>query len=452
MVKTVEISGAEVKVEKLGGQNVAVKNLGSAPIYASIQPNITAGADNVVEIPAGAGEVVLDANGTLYLLGNGKVQCTGTNYASPNFKLPSSSSGEGGKTVAGSTAYMLDNAVDYPIVDLRLYGKSTQTQYSGKNLLNNIGTSVEVEGVSFTINNDGTIKVTGTATRQVYVIINSAQPLIVGEKYILSGCPEGGWHDKYRLNVRFGEAGAYEYFFDTGNGLEFTALESTVFVYFEVFANVPVDFIVYPMIRLASITDNTYEPYVGGIPSPNPEYPQDIVSIGDSGAVKVSTNNGDDLSFTATITSALPLCGIPVDTDGNYTDSAGQQWICDELIYNADGTGKVVKRTAKIDSYNGETVAEPYLSTMGSLTTGATVICALNTPQEIDLTAEEMAQLEAFQTFDGVTNISNDGGADMQIKYCTNVALSEYEKPVIDGLKKQINELKTAVLSLGGNV
>lgn len=36
------------------------------------------------------------------------------------------------------------------------------------------------------------------------------------------------------------------------------------------------DTIIYPMLRLASIEDDTYEPYTGGIPSPNPEYPQEI--------------------------------------------------------------------------------------------------------------------------------------------------------------------------------
>lgn len=98
MIKTVTLTGSEVKVTDLGGQNAAVKNLGSGSIYVSTKPNITAGADNVIEIPAGAGEVVLDANGTVYIVGTGKVQCTGTPYAVPNFKLPSSSSGGGGGT------------------------------------------------------------------------------------------------------------------------------------------------------------------------------------------------------------------------------------------------------------------------------------------------------------------------------------------------------------------
>ena len=98
MIKTVTLTGSEVKVTDLGGQNAAVKNLGSGSIYVSTKPNITAGADNVIEIPAGAGEVVLDANGTVYIVGTGKVQCTGTPYSTPNFKLPSTSSGGGGGT------------------------------------------------------------------------------------------------------------------------------------------------------------------------------------------------------------------------------------------------------------------------------------------------------------------------------------------------------------------
>lgn len=96
MVKTVNLNGGEVKVEGLGGHNTVVKNLGGGAIFASAYPEITEGADNVVEIPAGSGEVVLDTNGTIYLFGSGKVQCTGTDSAVVNFKQPSSSSGGGG--------------------------------------------------------------------------------------------------------------------------------------------------------------------------------------------------------------------------------------------------------------------------------------------------------------------------------------------------------------------
>jgi hypothetical protein len=46
------------------------------------------------------------------------------------------------------------------------------------------------------------------------------------------------------------------------------------------------------------------------------------------------------------------LCGIPVASGGNYTDSTGQMQCCDELVYNADGTGKIIKHVGKI-VFNG---------------------------------------------------------------------------------------------------
>ena len=39
------------------------------------------------------------------------------------------------------------------------------------------------------------------------------------------------------------------------------------------------------------------------------------------------------------------LPGLPVDSDGNYTDSNGQQWICDEMDF---GRGKYVQRIEKL--------------------------------------------------------------------------------------------------------
>ena len=87
-----------------------------------------------------------------------------------------------------------------------------------------------------------------------------------------------------------------------------------------------------PMLQRGDkLTD--YEPYTGGIPSPNPDYPQPINSIGDSGGVDVVVSGNNGNSQTLTINTPNGLCGIPVDTSGNYTDSAGQQWVCDEIDF-----------------------------------------------------------------------------------------------------------------------
>lgn len=45
------------------------------------------------------------------------------------------------------------------------------------------------------------------------------------------------------------------------------------------------------MIRPSTITDDTYEPYTGGIASPNPSYPQDIKNTGDNGFVNEKVQN-----------------------------------------------------------------------------------------------------------------------------------------------------------------
>ena len=47
---------------------------------------------------------------------------------------------------------------------------------------------------------------------------------------------------------------------------------------------------------------------------------------------------------TATI-PVTDFAGIPVTSGGNYTDSNGQQWICDEVVKYADGSGEKVKNT-----------------------------------------------------------------------------------------------------------
>lgn len=112
MIKIVEISG-EQKVECPSGQNTIVKNLGTNVIYASAEP-IT--ENNAAEIAPGAGEVIYDTNGTVYLSGEGRVQLTGTNYSTVNFKIPSiigtTSSYDVMPIMDGITGYFIPETID----------------------------------------------------------------------------------------------------------------------------------------------------------------------------------------------------------------------------------------------------------------------------------------------------------------------------------------------------
>ncbi len=75
------------------------------------------------------------------------------------------------------------------------------------------------------------------------------------------------------------------------------------------------DVTIYPMIRLASVTDDSYEPYVGGIPSPNPDYPQEIKSVVEP-VVKVT---GKNLLNATLQTKTVEGVTCTANGDGTYT-------------------------------------------------------------------------------------------------------------------------------------
>ena len=55
-----------------------------------------------------------------------------------------------------------------------------------------------------------------------------------------------------------------------------------------------------------------------------------------------------EVGVEQTIAFPYTLRGIPVNSGGNYTDADGQQWVCDTIQVNADGTGKLVQRCVEI--------------------------------------------------------------------------------------------------------
>lgn len=70
-----------------------------------------------------------------------------------------------------------------------------------KNKLVNTATTSSGNGVTFTVNSDGTISTSGTATTNInYYYIARGVPKLSG-KMILSGCPQGGANNKYKIDI-----------------------------------------------------------------------------------------------------------------------------------------------------------------------------------------------------------------------------------------------------------
>ena len=121
-------------------------------------------------------------------------------------------------------------------------------------------------------------------------------------------------------------------------------------------------------------------------------------------------------SITTTTPNGLP--GIPVDSGGNYTDASGQQSACDVKDY---GTGKYTQMVGHIESYNGENITTPYMSTTGQLSTGAEVYYVLDEPVVTDISADELAAYRALHTYDGSTVISTpEDVTGIEVRYVAN--------------------------------
>lgn len=86
--------------------------------------------------------------------------------------------------------------------------------------------------------------------------------------------------------------------------------------------------------------------------TPTPDAPVPIVSAGDSGTIAVTLSDGNGKMQTLTLPTPNGLPGVPVTSGGTYTDSTGQQWVCDEVDLTR---GVRVQRVYKVD-VDGENV------------------------------------------------------------------------------------------------
>jgi hypothetical protein len=156
-------------------------------------------------------------------------------------------------------------------------GHTEQKSYSGKNKFTyNRPANTTKNGISIVYNEDGSITFNGTCTDWFFVNLNYAGDTkhLPNGKYIFSG--GGAANTVYcRLYVDGTKCDSHE-------NKEFEITDSVVkdYVRLEVLNGAVLNNVtLYPMIRPVG-TDETYEPYVGGIASPNPSYPQALVSYG----------------------------------------------------------------------------------------------------------------------------------------------------------------------------
>lgn len=198
---------------------------------------------------------------------------------------------------------------------------TTQGSTTGKNLLPYPykNTTKTDSGITWTDNNDGTITVDGTnnsSSTVYFTCVGSSSPfgisLIAGTYTISLGvasnvrctCAE---YENIQNVVALINAGSSK--------TTFTLSEDKVVTFaLAVNAGLSVDNVkIRPM--LVSGTDDTYEPYTGGIPSPNPNYPQNIHVVKGNNTVEVCGKNLYNGTYSA---------GKGINSSGNEYSTTGQ--------------------------------------------------------------------------------------------------------------------------------
>lgn len=130
-----------------------------------------------------------------------------------------------------------------------------------KNLLQNTATSQTVNGVTFTVNEDGSVTCNGSPITVAVLYVNNNIKLPEGT-YILNGSPQGGqWQKNFKLDLCTVDDKWYS---DVGDGTEFNITNFILkFVRIVIYPDYTCNNLTfYPMIRKADIKDNTYEPYI----------------------------------------------------------------------------------------------------------------------------------------------------------------------------------------------
>lgn len=207
---------------------------------------------------------------------------------------------------------------DYPqeIVSVGDDGEIEVDVYGG-NLIDTNKTG-ELNGITWTANDDGSITIDGTATNTVSIYFNSVKT-VKGEKYYLFTLSDQDLTglEMYLQMFTATDAEPVIKFNKTKNVVVKTITETVTYdTRIRIASGVTLsNATLYPMISRAELTAlSEFEPY---------KQPQSLI---------VSMPNG--------------LPGIPVSSGGNYTDENGQQWVSDEVDFKR---GKYVKRVYQMD-------------------------------------------------------------------------------------------------------
>ena len=260
-------------------------------------------------------------------------------YAAANHVHPMSS-------VYESAQDALNKAVKTPILtgsaisaENTLANAVTPFKVESKNLIpfpyysGGTGSSITDNGITYTVNSDGSIRADGTATAaSLFMLISTGKSLLLSKNktYTLSGCPAGG-NSNYYLFLQ--TTNYTESYLDNGNGVTFIPQNTNYYLIIRVATGATLnDVTFYPQLEVGD-TATSYSPYVadgtaatvtacGKNLLPFPYYQGGAGTVVTSNGVTMTVNadgtitcagtaTGDvRFNFTNLVTSGIPNIGL----------------------------------------------------------------------------------------------------------------------------------------------
>ena len=234
---------------------------------------------------------------------------------------------EQGESIDGINAEI--DSIDAEIADMN-------NVLGAKNILPNSAKTVTSNGITFTVNANGTVKATGTATADAILVLSSSFYVGQGKKVILSGCPSGGSTSKYYIQMTNanGTTGKGN---DIGNGVTITADANNLGCRIIIKSGQALGTsgkTFSPMVRLFTIKDSTYVPYV----PTNKQLQDTIDALVKTEYYELTTRNGNTApNIISSVNSNFFSAGYLTITRvgkqitvhfGGITTKSGNDWIC----------------------------------------------------------------------------------------------------------------------------
>ena len=187
-----------------------------------------------------------------------------------------------------------------PLSDFTLKGNTEQQTYTGKNLFNYTTARASYSGLSTTINDDGTLTTTGVPTGNYIAVVPDAtitDMLEDGATYTVHHSDPGNYMNLQVAAVKSG--GGTDYYINspfTVNKTTHTAYRISVVSTSKTKWGTSSRTITasYQLEKGSQAT--SFEPYVGGTASPNPDYPQAVKTVTGENVVKICGKNLFDSS------------------------------------------------------------------------------------------------------------------------------------------------------------